>query len=110
MKYKGYLGKGIEEQGQKYIAKLFIREGILQYLSNLYLIGGIKLGVKNRLLEIRLQRGFKFQKDFAEFLELGQYQYNRYERNEHQPTLEVILKICSKEKLDMDPRELFYLE
>ena len=66
--------------------------------------------VKNKLLELRLSLGYKFQKDFAEYLELGQYQYNRYERNENQPSLEVILNICSKDKLNIDPRELFYLE
>lgn len=70
----------------------------------------MKLGVKNRFLEIRLRMGYKFQKDFAEFLGLSQYQYNRYERNENQPALEVILKTCGPDKLNMDPRELFYLE
>lgn len=68
------------------------------------------MGVKNRFLEIRLQLGYKFQKDFAEFLGLGQFQYNRYERNENQPSLEVILVICSEDKLNIDPRELFYRE
>lgn len=68
------------------------------------------MGVKNRLLEIRLKMGYKFQKDFAEFLKISQYQYNRYERNENQPSLEIVIKMCCKEKLDMDPRELFYLE
>lgn len=68
------------------------------------------MGVKNRLLDIRLQRGFKFQKDFAEFLELNQYQYNRYERNERQPALEVILNMCGSDKLNTDPRDIFYLE
>lgn len=66
--------------------------------------------VKNKFLEIRLERGYQFQKDFAQFLGLGQYQYNRYERNENQPSLAVILKICSKDKLNMDPRNIFYLE
>lgn len=64
--------------------------------------------VKNRLLEFRLKLGYKFQKDFAEYLELSQYQYNRYEQNERQPSLEIALKICYK--LNIDPRELFYLE
>lgn len=66
------------------------------------------MGVKNRLQEIRLQMGYKFQKDFAEYLDLSQYQYNRYEQNERQPTLEIALKICHK--LNIDPREIFYLE
>jgi len=64
--------------------------------------------VKNRLLEIRLRLGYKFQKDFAEFLSLSQYQYNRYERNERQPSLEVALKISTK--LNTDPRDIFYLD
>lgn len=68
------------------------------------------MAIKNKFLEIRLKLGYKFQKDFAEYLELSQYQYNRYERNERQPSLEVTLKLCSKEKLDIDPRELFYLD
>lgn len=66
--------------------------------------------VRNKLLEIRLKLGYKFQKDFAEYLGLSQYQYNRYERNENQPSLKVILDICSKEKLNIDPRDIFYLE
>lgn len=66
--------------------------------------------VKNRFLELRLHRGYRFQKDFAEFLELNQYQYNRYERNERQPSLEVVLDICGTEKLNIDPREIFYLD
>lgn len=68
------------------------------------------MGVKNKLLEIRLAKGYKFQKDFAEYLGLSQYQYNRYERNERQPSLEVILDICGPDKLNMDPRDIFYLE
>lgn len=66
--------------------------------------------VKNKFLEIRLGRGYKFQKDFAEYLGIGQYQYNRYERNENQPSLEVLLKICSPGKLNIDPRDIFYLD
>jgi transcriptional regulator with XRE-family HTH domain len=65
--------------------------------------------VKNKLLEIRLQMGYRFQKDFAEHLEISQYQYNRYEKNINQPSLEVLLDICGPEKLNIDPREIFYL-
>lgn len=68
------------------------------------------MAVKNKFLEIRLKLGYQFQKDFAEYLELSQYQYNRYERNVNQPSLEVILRICGKDKLNIDPREIFYLE
>lgn len=66
--------------------------------------------VKNKLLDIRLAKGYQFQKDFAKVLGLSQYQYTRYENNERQPSLEIMLKICDKNKLDMDPRDLFYLE
>lgn len=66
------------------------------------------MGVKNRFAEIRLQRGYKFQKSFAEFLELSQYQYNRYERNERQPSLEIALSISYK--LNIDLRDIFYLD
>lgn len=65
--------------------------------------------VKNRLEQLRLSRGFKFQKDFAEYLGISQYQYNRYEKNINQPSLEVLLDICGPEKLNMDPREVCYL-
>lgn len=65
--------------------------------------------VMNRLEQIRLAKGFKFQKDFAAFLGVSQYQYNRYAKNINQPSLEVLLDICSPEKLDMDPREVCYL-
>lgn len=40
--------------------------------------------MKNKLLEIRLKKGFKFQKDFAEFLEMEQQDYNRIENNKKQ--------------------------
>ena len=66
--------------------------------------------VKNKFLELRLSLGYQFQKDFAEYLEVGQYQYNRYERNVNQPSLEVIIKICGTDKLNIAPRELIYLE
>jgi len=64
--------------------------------------------VKNRLEEIRLQMGYKFQKEFAEFLELHPSHYNRYERNIMQPNLTQIYKILKK--LNIDFFELFYLE
>jgi putative transcriptional regulator len=64
--------------------------------------------VRNRLLQIRLSLGYKFQKDFAEYLDIPQYQYNRYENNENQPSLETALKISIR--LNMDLREILYLE
>lgn len=54
------------------------------------------MGVKNRLLEIRLQMGYKKQKDFAEFLGISTYQYNRYELNAVQPGVELLLIISEK--------------
>jgi DNA-binding XRE family transcriptional regulator len=62
--------------------------------------------IKNRLLEIRLKKGYKFQKDFAEFLGIGQYQYNRHEKNKIQPNLETTFMILKK--LDIDFFELYY--
>lgn len=52
--------------------------------------------VKNRLLEIRLKLGYKYAKDFAEFLGINNQQYSRYEVNKSQPTLETAYKIAKK--------------
>ena len=68
------------------------------------------MAVKNKLLQIRFRLGYKFQQDFAKYLELSQFQYNRYENNVSQPSLETMLKICGPDKLNMDPRRLFYIE
>lgn len=58
--------------------------------------------MKNRLLEIRLQMGYKKQKDFAEFLELSRPQYSKYENNKEQPSIEVLHKIAKKLNMKMD--------
>lgn len=42
--------------------------------------------MKNRLLEIRMQMGYRFQKDFAEYLGISQSEYNRLENNTKQVT------------------------
>ncbi|MFT9495820.1 helix-turn-helix domain-containing protein, partial [Anaerosolibacter sp.] len=60
------------------------------------------MGVKNRFGDVRLQMKFKKQKDFADFLGLGQSQYSKYENNIEQPNMETVLRICGKDKLDMD--------
>lgn len=52
--------------------------------------------IKNRLLEIRLKSGYKYAKDFAEYLEINNQQYSRYESNKSQPTLETAYKIAKK--------------
>jgi len=58
--------------------------------------------VKNKLLQIRLSLGYKFQKDFADFLQINQYQYCRYENNTTQPSLEILLNITEKLKCKME--------
>lgn len=64
--------------------------------------------VKNKLLEIRLSRGYKKQKDFAEFLGLNQSIYNKFENNSAQPTLDRAIDICCK--LNLKIEDVFYNE
>lgn len=64
--------------------------------------------MKNRLLEIRLRLGYKKQKDFAEFLEIRRVQYNKYENNKEQPTLEALCKISLKLNIKME--DIIYLD
>ncbi|EJP6471344.1 helix-turn-helix transcriptional regulator [Clostridium botulinum] len=54
------------------------------------------MAIKNRLLNIRLEMGYKFQKDFAEFLGINPYQYNRYEKNVSQPSVEILYNISKR--------------
>lgn len=58
--------------------------------------------MKNRLLEIRLKKGFKYQKDFAEYLQLSRPQYSKYENNIEQPSIDVLYKIAKKLNLKID--------
>lgn len=58
--------------------------------------------IKNKLLEIRLQMGYKKQKDFAEFLGMSTYQYNRYEKNAVQPSVEILYRIAKKVNKSME--------
>lgn len=58
--------------------------------------------IKNKLLEIRLQKGYKFQKDFAELLGIARNQYSRYENNSAQPSLEVLYDISKKLNYHME--------
>lgn len=64
--------------------------------------------LKNKLLGIRLQLGYKKQKDFAAFLEIKVSQYNRYENNNEQPNLETIYKISKK--LGIQINDIIYEE
>lgn len=66
------------------------------------------MGVKNKLLEIRLKLGYKKQKDFAEYLGIRRVQYNKYENNKQQPTLEVLCKISKK--LGVKLEDIIYLD
>ena len=65
------------------------------------------MAVKNRLKEIRHDHRMN-QVEFANFLGLSQYQYNRYELQRQQPTLEGALKIS--EILGMPVEKIFYLD
>ena len=64
--------------------------------------------IKNKLLEIRLQLGYKFQKDFADFLDMEQQDYNRIENNKKQVSLETALLIARK--IHRPVEEIFKLE
>ncbi|WP_454053580.1 helix-turn-helix transcriptional regulator [Clostridium sp. Marseille-Q7071] len=64
--------------------------------------------MKNRLLEIRLSKGYKKQKDFAEFLNINKSKYNRYENNMEQPSLNTLFQIANK--LNIDISEIVYYE
>lgn len=50
--------------------------------------------VKNRLVQIRLEMGFRFQNEFAKHLGITSWLYNRYEKNAIQPSSENLLRIC----------------
>lgn len=64
--------------------------------------------VKNRLLQIRLNLGYKKQKEFAEYIEVSQARYNKYENNSSQPGLEILLKMARKLNIKVD--DIVYLE
>jgi len=64
--------------------------------------------IKNNLLKIRLSLGYKFAKEFAEYLEISPNQYTRYENNKMQPASEVLFKICRK--LNKRIEEIIYEE
>lgn len=66
------------------------------------------MGVKNKLLEIRLKLGYKKQKDFAEYIGVSQANYNKWENNSSQPGMETVLKIAEKLKIKLE--DIVYLE
>jgi len=65
------------------------------------------LGIKNKLLEIRLKLGYKTSKDFADYLNIGKSNYSLIENNKKQVTLEQGLRIAKK--LNMRAEDIFEL-
>lgn len=64
--------------------------------------------VKNRLREIRHELMVDKQIDMARLLGLRQEQYNSYERQRYQPSLEVALQIAKKLKRPVE--EIFWID
>jgi transcriptional regulator with XRE-family HTH domain len=64
------------------------------------------MAIKNKFLQIRLQRGFRFAKEFADFLEINNQQYSRYEANKSQPSLEIVYK--SAKRLNIKIEDIIY--
>lgn len=62
--------------------------------------------LKNRLLEIRLKLGYRFQKDFAEYLGISKKEYNLLENNKKDATLEKAYEIA--EKLNMRIEDIWF--
>lgn len=65
------------------------------------------MSVKNKLREIRHELMIDKQTEMAELLGIQQQQYNRYERQQIQPTLEIALKIAAK--LNRSVESIFYI-
>ncbi|MBU2534344.1 MAG: helix-turn-helix domain-containing protein [Alphaproteobacteria bacterium] len=57
-----------------------------------------------RLRAIRIPRGYKTARSFAEALEIDENRYTRYERAEVEPDLQLLMRICSL--LDATPNDL----
>ncbi len=57
--------------------------------------------LKNRLKYWRHQKQMN-QTEFAEWLGINKYQYNRYERQAAQPTLEIAWRIAEKLGIKID--------
>ncbi|SFR16872.1 putative transcriptional regulator [Desulfoscipio geothermicus DSM 3669] len=71
-----------------------------------YITGDV-MAVRNRLKSIRHQHEMN-QKEFAQYLGLSAWSYNRYEKQVIQPSLEVALAIA--ERLKQPVEEIFYRE
>lgn len=57
-----------------------------------------KLFIKNKLLSIRLQLGYKKQGEFADYLKIGRSNYNLIENNKKQVTLIMAFYISDRLK------------
>lgn len=64
--------------------------------------------IKNKLLSIRLELGYKFSKDFAEFLGIQSSTYSLIENNKKAVSLENAFQIA--EKLNMKIEDIWYKE
>ncbi len=64
--------------------------------------------VKNRLLEIRLRLGYKYAKDFAEYLGIKGSMYSLIENNKKNVSLDNAFEIA--EKLNMKIEDIWYRE
>lgn len=62
--------------------------------------------ISNRLKEIRHDHRMN-QTEFAQYLGISVFQYNRYENGSRQPSLEIALQIS--EKVNRTVNDIFYL-
>lgn len=68
----------------------------------------MNMAAKNRLREIRHEMMIDKQNEMADLLGIQQQQYNRYEKQNVQPSLEVALRMAKKIKKSVE--DIFYLE
>lgn len=61
---------------------------------------------KNRLRQIRHEMMIDKQNEFAQLLGIAPNQYNRYEKQSGQPTLDIVLRIAKR--LNKPVEEIFY--
>lgn len=58
--------------------------------------------IKNRLLDIRLSKGFKTQKEFAEHIGINDKTYSQIENNKKQVGLDNAFKIAIKLNMSIE--------
>lgn len=73
-----------------------------------YSIWVMDMVAKNRLREIRHEMMIDKQTEMAQLLGIAPNQYNRYEKQQGQPTIEVVLRIAKR--LNKQVEEIFYIE